>query len=69
LCGLCGIGATLKVSPDTKLPFKQASLAQQKRPTKRSQDTDSVLSGKMMACQLDVVHWTLGILRHFQAFF
>jgi len=44
-------------------------LHNKKRPTKRSQDTDSVLSGKMMACQLDVVHWTLGILRHFGAFF
>jgi hypothetical protein len=38
------------------------------RLTKRSQDTISVLSEKMMTRHLDVVHWTLGTLRHFQAF-
>jgi hypothetical protein len=39
-----------------------------RHPTQRSQDTDSVLSGKMMAGHFDWVHLTLGILAPFQAF-
>jgi hypothetical protein len=40
-----------------------------RRPTKRSQDTYSVLLEKMMALPSSRVHWTLGILRDLQAFF
>jgi hypothetical protein len=32
------------------------------RPTKRSQDTERVLSGKRMGRHPDWVHWMLGIL-------